>query len=345
MNDFTDLRQKIDEAKRLLPLPLLMANLGLSEHAKTSAHCPFAAHDDKHSSFSVFKGDDGMWHWKCFSRCGEGDELTFLSKLKGVSLTKAMNLYLDMAGFPPSHPPKSRECPEFPRSPETRKCHESPKSPVFPMYPMSNGQTLEKELKALAARNACKEGGSEKKALWQLARDLVAVQKSSGRKLSNSDWVLALREWHRLSVPFLDPRKTFEDYLAAFLAKPAKVRIPTGEGDTLNKALQSVAKMSVSELPVIPGIPDAPENLRRVAALHRELSRLCGGKKYFLTCRGAAKVSPGLSHQKAYNINLALAQLGVIEVVRAGDPHPGGTASYYCYLLPQSANAQTAITA
>src|SRR6266436_7280146 len=65
-----------------------------------------------------------------------------------------------------------------------------------------------------------------------------------------------------------DSRVTREDYLAAFLAKPAKVRIPTGEGDTLNKALKAVAKLSVSELPVIPGIPDAPENLRRVAALH-----------------------------------------------------------------------------
>jgi hypothetical protein len=185
--------------------------------------------------------------------------------------------------------------------------------------------------------------GSEKKALWQLARDLVAVQKRSGRKLSNSDWVLALREWHRLSLPFLDPRKSFDDYLAAFLAKPAKVRIPTGEGDILNKALEAVAKLSVSELPVIPGIQDAPENLRRVAGLHRELSRLCGGKKYFLTCRDAAKVCPGLSHQKAYNLNLALAQLGVIEVVRAGDPRPGGRASYYRYLLPESRNGETAI--
>jgi PAS domain S-box-containing protein len=76
-----------------------------------------------------------------------------------------------------------------------------------------------------------------------------------------------------------------------------------------------------------------------------ELSRLCGGKKYFLTCRDAAKAWPGSSHQKAYNINLALAQLGVIEVVRAGDPHLGGRASYYRYLLPQSRNGKTAIAA
>jgi hypothetical protein len=52
-----------------------------------------------------------------------------------------------------------------------------------------------------------------------------------------------------------------------------------------------------------------------------------------------------LSHQKAYNINLALAQLGVIEVVRAGDAHPGGRASQYRYLLPQTGKGEAAIAA
>jgi hypothetical protein len=117
----------------------------------------------------------------------------------------------------------------------------------------------------------------------------------------------------------------------------------TSEGDILNEVLEAVAKLSVSELPVIPGIQDTRENLRRVAGLHRELSRLCGGKKYFLTCRDAAKVCPSLSHQKAYSINLALAQLGVIEVVRAGDPRPGGRASYYRYPLPESRNGDCSV--
>jgi len=37
---YDDLRWKIDEAKRRLPLPALMARLGLGEHAKKSALCP-----------------------------------------------------------------------------------------------------------------------------------------------------------------------------------------------------------------------------------------------------------------------------------------------------------------
>jgi hypothetical protein len=111
MNDFTDMRQKIDKARRQLPLPALMAREGLEEHAKKSAHCRF--HDDQHKSFSVFEGKDGFWYWKCHAGCGDGDEIMFFRKLKKLSLTDAMNLYLEMAGFPACAPHKSREYPKF----------------------------------------------------------------------------------------------------------------------------------------------------------------------------------------------------------------------------------------
>jgi CHC2 zinc finger len=330
--DNDDLRWKISEAKRRLPMPALFERLGLSRHAKESAHCPF--HDDQHKSFSVFHGADGTgWQWKCHAGCGHGDEIAYLVKHFGISSREAIKRYLEMAGFPPSRPPKSHECHKSPRSHECPECHRSPKSPVFPVSPMSNGQGLQKALKELGARNACNKRITVKKRLWQLARDLRALEKQIGRKLSNSELMLVFDEWHRLSQPFLDPAKTRDDYLEAFLAKPAKVRIPTGEGDTLNRALETVAKLSPDELPVIPEIPHASERLRRVTALHRELSRLCGGKTYFLTCRDTAKVFPSLRHQAAWKINDALAQLGVVEVVRAGDPHPGGRASQFRYLL------------
>jgi hypothetical protein len=99
-----------------------------------------------------------------------------------------------------------------------------------------------------------------------------------------------------------------------------------------------ILKLSVSELPMIPEMPDAPESLRRVAALHRELSRLSEGKTYFLSCRDTAKACSGLSYQVAYNINLALARLGVLEIVRIGDARPNGKASKFRYLLAQTEN-------
>jgi hypothetical protein len=167
-------------------------------------------------------------------------------------------------------------------------------------------------------------------------RDLRAIEKGIGRELEIADLMVAFNEWYRLSQPFLDTAKPRDDYLAAFLAELRKVRVPTGEGDTLNKALETVSKLPVSELPVVPGVRDAPENLRRVAALHRELSRRCANKTYFLSCRDTAKACHGLSHQTAYNINLALARLGVIKIVRAGDSRPGGKASQFRYPLSQT---------
>lgn len=55
---------------------------------------------------------------------------------------------------------------------------------------------------------------------------------------------------------------------------------------------------------------------------------------YFLGCRKAAKAYHGLNKDSANNINRALAQLGVISLVRIGDTRPGGKASEFRYLLP-----------
>jgi hypothetical protein len=203
---------------------------------------------------------------------------------------------------------------------------------------MSNGQGLEKELEGLAERNACTERNTARKKRWQLVRDLRAVEKRIARPLSTSELMRVFDEWFRLSQTLLNPEKIREDYLAMFLAELTKVRVPTGAGHTLKKALERVSTLSASELPVIPGMADAPESWRRVAALHRELSRLSEGNTYFLSCRDTAKAFPGLSHQTAYNINLALAQLGLIDIVRTGDRRPNGKASTFRYLLSQTEN-------
>ncbi len=86
----------IREAKQRLSLPTLMYRLGVGEHAKKSARCPF--HDDKHNSFSVWKNGAGLWFWKCHSGCGEGDEITFLEKHRNVSNNVATKLFLELAG-------------------------------------------------------------------------------------------------------------------------------------------------------------------------------------------------------------------------------------------------------
>jgi hypothetical protein len=242
------------------------------------------------------------------------------------------------------------DSPEDPKSPECPECHEpredpgSPGSPGSPMHPMSNGQgqrndlLAEKDLKGLAALNACTARNTARPQRFQLLRDLKAVELRHGA-LDTTELMVTFDEWYRLSQPFLDSQKTRDDYLAAFLAEFGKVRVPTGEGQTITEALTSVSRLCRSKLPMIPEMADSPESWRRIAAVHRDLSRRSANGIYFLTCRDAAKAFPGLSHQAAYNISLALAQLGVVEIVCSGDARPnGGRASHFRYLLRQSEN-------
>jgi len=255
-----------------------------------------------------------------------------------------------MAGFSARGPSKSREYPKYPKSlesPESLSVLVS-ESPVFPVSHVSNGQTaavhrvvreLHSELKALAARNACTGSTRPEKSSWQLARDLRAVAKPIGRKLSVAELMLTFYEWHRLSQPFLDADKTRDHYWIVFLAQLQKVRVPTGEG-TVNDALQYVSKLTEADLPVIPGYGNALEP-RTIAALHRELARRSKkkDKRYFLSYRDAAKVCDGLSHQEAHTITFALASVGVIDIVNKGKVglNSGEAAEFRC-LLSQTEN-------
>jgi hypothetical protein len=312
-------------------LPGLLKRLGYGEQAKKSARCIW--HDDQHPSFSVFKGADGFWHYKCFVCDQRGrDEITFLVKHFGISRKEAIKRYLDEAGFPASRPPKSREYLKF------------PESPCVSVFPVSNGQCLgeelEKELKELATRNACTrtEDAAERKR-FKLARDVSGVEKKIGRKLTMAELRQTCDEWERASVPFLGFGD--DDHFAMFLAELTKVRVPTGEGDTINKALENVSKLPDSDLPDIPGYADAPKPLRKLAALHREISRLCGSNIYFLSYRDAAKACEELDHQSAHTITLAIARVGVIEIVSKGKADPKSRkAAEFRYLLPEPESAE-----
>jgi hypothetical protein len=212
--------------------------------------------------------------------------------------------------------------------------HVSPESHGFPVYPVSSSKELGEELEELAKRNACTERDTARERRWQLVRDLNAVEKRLARKLNPDEAMRTFNKWYGTSQPYLDPKKTRDDYLARFLGELGKVRVPTGEGEALKKALERVSTLSVFELPELPKLAHAPESWRRLAALHRELARQSANGSYFLGCRDAAKGSPGLIHQTAYNINLALDRVGVIKIVRVGDARPGGNASEFRYLLP-----------
>src|ERR1700682_2554485 len=86
----------IREAKRRLPLPELMNQLGLGDHAKKTAQCPF--HTDGHMSFSVWE-KDGVWFFKCHAGCGKGDEINLIQLRRQISRSEATKVFLQMAGL------------------------------------------------------------------------------------------------------------------------------------------------------------------------------------------------------------------------------------------------------
>jgi hypothetical protein len=137
--------------------------------------------------------------------------------------------------------------------------HEYPESHEFPVYPVSNTVEFEKELQEVALRNACIAHDTARLRRWQLERDIKAVEKRISRKLAPVELINAFNLWHAALRVHLDPKKTFADYLAAFLAELGKVRVSTGEA--LTKSLEQVSSLRVSELPELPGIPNAPEKL------------------------------------------------------------------------------------
>src|SRR4030095_11973449 len=233
--------------------------------------------------------------------------------------------------------------PEYPKSPKFPKSLASPCVSCVSVSPVSEGQGLNgelvKELKGLARRSACTsaEDVPEKKR-FKLARDGRAVEKRIGRDLTPAELRRTCDKWEAASTPFVGWDD--EDHFTKFLAQLTKVRVPTGEGDTLNKALEAVSKLSLHQLPEIPGCSVAPERWRRIAALHRELSRLGANGKYFLSYRDAAKVYAGLSHQQAYDITTgALVRAGVIRIDNKGRAGLNSSkAAEFRYLLPQMGN-------
>jgi hypothetical protein len=86
-----------DKLRAALPLPELMQRLGLGEHAKKAAFCPF--HENTATpSFSVYQKESGRAYWKCHSTCGGGDEVDLLEKHLGLSKPEALKHWKELAG-------------------------------------------------------------------------------------------------------------------------------------------------------------------------------------------------------------------------------------------------------
>ena len=90
------------EAKRALPLSRYLAENGFGDRAKKSARCMF--HEDGSASFSLYTGEDGEEHWKCFAGCGGGDVVDFIARHRGLSNGDACRELIRLAGVSAPRP-------------------------------------------------------------------------------------------------------------------------------------------------------------------------------------------------------------------------------------------------
>jgi hypothetical protein len=207
---------------------------------------------------------------------------------------------------------------------------------------LSNSETrvtqILKTLLALVPKNAClAKGDPAWRRLWNLAREVKAIELNINRRLDTKELTLVFDEWYRLSKPNLDPEKNKGDFFSMFLAYTESVKVPTGGGRT-DRALKIVAELSASELVAIEDMPDAEETWRRILTMHREMARQHDGGHYPLgsrDCGKAARPDKPLSHEQAAFVNRAFVRLGKIKEIQKGVQKPGSrNATTWEYLLP-----------
>jgi hypothetical protein len=97
------LRSLIDKAKESLPLRALIRMMRDWDDVQFGL-CPF--HDDHRPSFSLFKGSDGEWYWKCHAGCGGGDQINYLETKLDVGRGRAIGKFLELAGVGPHNSEK-----------------------------------------------------------------------------------------------------------------------------------------------------------------------------------------------------------------------------------------------
>jgi putative DNA primase/helicase len=78
-------------------IPIVASRVsGQREGAEFVANCPF--HQEKTPSFKVYRGDDGVWLFKCFGCQANGNVFQFVERFDKISFTEAVQNVLEQGG-------------------------------------------------------------------------------------------------------------------------------------------------------------------------------------------------------------------------------------------------------
>lgn len=100
------------EMKRMLPLSLVCAHLGIALDHSARGHCPF--HPDTNPSFYLWVGDDEVERYTCHPCGASGDLFDLIMRVRGVDFSEAYDLVEEMIF---AKPPDFKPLPAPPRVP------------------------------------------------------------------------------------------------------------------------------------------------------------------------------------------------------------------------------------
>ncbi len=88
--------------KQRLPLPELLARLGLFDAPPRSGNHPCPIHSERNGSAFSMQHTRGVWLWICHGKCAAGgDEISFLEHFGSLSRRNAIHRYQELCGFSP----------------------------------------------------------------------------------------------------------------------------------------------------------------------------------------------------------------------------------------------------
>ena len=151
--------------------------------------------------------------------------------------------------------------------------------------------------------------------LFDLARAIKAVETKQGSPYPIHMLRAAFNKWHARAKPFLRTDLSDDDYWMEFLDAYENAKHPLGV-DVVKLAWEAAQKAPV---PVEATVFSTPE-IQKLAALCREMQRLCGASAFFLSGRTVQNLFGQPNHTNAARWLRGLRQAKILEVVDLGGP-------------------------
>jgi hypothetical protein len=149
--------------------------------------------------------------------------------------------------------------------------------------------------------------------LFELARAVKGIELNRGRKLTEGELLEVFQLWYRVALPHLRTDQNRDDYYFEFLEGYENAMSAIGV-NAVNVAW-SVAKDAT---PPPEALQFESRQVRQLVCLCRELSRMRGGRGFFLSCRTVQRLFNLGAPTQAHRWLEGLRRLGILRITDKG---------------------------